>query len=159
MERLAAADLPVTLAVSLHAPTDALRSELVPLNEKYPVARLMSACRDYVEKTKRRITFEYVLMAGVNDRDEDARALGRLLAAQPLCALNTIPYNSTDVAARYRRPSAEASRRFRQIVESYGVSVTQRVEKGHKIAAACGQLKRSALKTGAAMRRLPMASS
>jgi 23S rRNA (adenine2503-C2)-methyltransferase len=154
--KLAEADLPITLAVSLHAATDPLRSALVPLNEKYPIARLMGACRDYIEKTRRRITFEYVLMSDVNDTDEQAHALGKLLRAQPLCALNTIPYNSTDVAARYRRPTPEANRKFREIVSSYGVTVTQRAEKGHRIAAACGQLKRSALLPGRAMRPLTM---
>jgi 23S rRNA (adenine2503-C2)-methyltransferase len=154
--KLADADPQWTLAVSLHAPNDALRSELVPLNEKYPVAALMDACRTYVEKTRRRITFEYVLMSGVNDTEKEAHELGELLRKQPLCAVNTIPYNSTDVAARYRRPTPEASRRFREIVASYGVTITQRQERGHRIAAACGQLKRSALKPGSALRPLPM---
>jgi 23S rRNA (adenine2503-C2)-methyltransferase len=159
MAKLAEADLPITLAVSLHAATDALRSQLVPLNEKYPVAVLMDACKSYVEKTRRRITFEYVLLSGVNDTDQQAHALGALLKKQPLCALNTIPYNATDVAARYRRPTPDSTRRFREIVGSYGVTVTQRAEKGHRIAAACGQLKRSALTPGRTMRPLPMAGS
>ncbi len=157
IDKLAQEDLPLTLAVSLHAPDDALRSELVPLNEKYPVAVLMDACRRYTNQTRRRITFEYVLMAGVNDNDGDAHRLGALLARQPLCALNTIPYNSTEVDARYRRPTSEATRRFREIVASYGVVVTQRQEKGHNIAAACGQLKRATDRMGASMRKLPMA--
>lgn len=154
--KLAEEDLQITLAVSLHAPNDELRTELVPLNEKYPVARLMEACRTYVHKTKRRITFEYVLLAGVNDTEKEAHELGRLLKNQPLCAINTIPYNTTDVAAPYRRPTPEATRRFREIVASYGVTITQRQERGHRIAAACGQLKRSALRPGSAMRPLPM---
>ncbi len=154
--KLADEDLQLTLAVSLHAPTDELRSSLVPLNDKYPITRLMDACRAYTDKTRRRITFEYVLMGGVNDREADAHALGRLLQREPLCSVNTIPYNSTDVAPRYQRPSAEASRRFREIVASYGVTITQRQERGHRIAAACGQLKRSALKPGSALRPLPM---
>jgi 23S rRNA (adenine2503-C2)-methyltransferase len=154
--KLAEEDLQITLAVSLHAPNDALRSELVPLNEKYPIARLMDACRGYTDKTRRRITFEYVLLAGVNDTDKEAHELGGLLRCQPLCSVNTIPYNSTDVAARYQRPTAEAARRFREIVASYGVTITQRQERGHRIAAACGQLKRSALRPGSAMRPLPM---
>jgi 23S rRNA (adenine2503-C2)-methyltransferase len=156
IERLAMENLPITLAVSLHAATDSLRSELVPLNDKYPLDRLMAACRQYVETTKRRITFEYVLLAGVNDTDAQAHALGALLSRQPLCAVNTIPYNTTEVAARYRRPTADATRRFREIVASYGVTITQRQEKGHRIAAACGQLKRSALRPGSTLRPLPM---
>lgn len=159
IDKLAAADLPITLAVSLHAPDDASRTPLVPLNEKYPVAVLMEACRRYVQRTKRRITFEYVLLSGVNDTDREAHALGALLSRQPLCALNTIPYNTTDVSAPYQRPTAESTRRFREIVSSYGVVVTQRQEKGHRIAAACGQLKRSALRAGSSLRRLPMAPS
>jgi 23S rRNA (adenine2503-C2)-methyltransferase len=157
--KLAEENLQITLAVSLHAPNDTLRSELVPLNEKYPIARLMDACRTYTDKTRRRITFEYVLLSGVNDTDKEAHELGELLRRQPLCSANTIPYNTTDVAARYRRPTAEATRRFRDIVASYGVTITQRQERGHRIAAACGQLKRSALRPGSAMRPLPMAAA
>ncbi|MFM7320302.1 MAG: 23S rRNA (adenine(2503)-C(2))-methyltransferase RlmN [Armatimonadota bacterium] len=157
IDKLADADLPITLAVSLHAPDDTSRTPLVPLNEKYPVAVLMDACARYVRRTRRRITFEYVLLAGVNDTDREAHALCALLARQPLCALNTIPYNTTDVSAPYQRPAPEATRRFREIVASYGVVVTQRQEKGHRIAAACGQLKRSALRAGSSLRRLPMA--
>jgi 23S rRNA (adenine2503-C2)-methyltransferase len=156
--KLADEDLQITLAVSLHAPNDALRSELVPLNEKYPIARLMDACRAYTDKTRRRITFEYVLLSGVNDTEKEAHELGELLRRQPLCSVNTIPYNTTDVAARYQRPTPEAARRFRDIVASYGVTITQRQERGHRIAAACGQLKRSALRPGSVMRPLPMAA-
>jgi 23S rRNA (adenine2503-C2)-methyltransferase len=157
--KLADEDLQLTLAVSLHAPNDALRSELVPLNEKYPIARLMDACRAYTDKTRRRITFEYVLLSGVNDTEKEAHELGRLLQKQPLCSVNTIPYNTTDVAAPYQRPTPEATRRFREIVASYGVTITQRQERGHRIAAACGQLKRSALKPGSALRPLPMVAA
>ena len=159
MIKLAEEDLQITLAVSLHAPNDALRSELVPLNDKYPIAMLMQVCREYVAKTKRRITFEYVLMSGINDTDKEAHELGHLLAKMPLVSVNTIPYNTTDVAAKYRRPSPEAARRFREIVASYGVTITQRQERGHRIAAACGQLKRSALRPGSALRALPMATN
>ena len=155
--KLADEDLQLTLAVSIHAPNDGLRSELVPLNDKYPIARLLDACRTYTDKTRRRITFEYVLLSGVNDSDKEAHELGALMRSQPLSSVNTIPYNATDVAARYRRPTNEAARRFREIVASYGVTVTQRQERGHRIAAACGQLKRSALRPGSALRPLPMA--
>lgn len=155
--KLADEDLQLTLAVSLHAPNDTLRSELVPLNDKYPIARLLDACRTYTDRTRRRITFEYVLMSGINDTEKEAHELGQLLRQMPLVSVNTIPYNTTDVAARYRRPTPEASRRFREIVASYGVTITQRQERGHRIAAACGQLKRSALRTGSTLRPLPMA--
>ncbi|GAB4451792.1 MAG: 23S rRNA (adenine(2503)-C(2))-methyltransferase RlmN [Armatimonadaceae bacterium] len=156
--KLAEEDLQLTLAVSLHAPNDALRNELVPLNEKYPIARLMEACRTYTDRTRRRITFEYVLLSGINDTDKEAHELGKLMQGQPLCAVNTIPYNTTDVASRYRRPTPEQTRRFRDIVASYGVTITQRQERGHRIAAACGQLKRSTLRLGTALRPLPLAS-
>jgi 23S rRNA (adenine2503-C2)-methyltransferase len=155
--KLAEEDLQLTLAISIHAPNDILRSELVPLNDKYPIARLLDACRTYTEKTRRRITFEYVLLAGVNDTEKEAHQLGRLLKDEPLVSVNTIPYNTTDVEARYKRPTPEATRRFREIVASYGVTITQRQERGHRIAAACGQLKRSALRPGSALRPLPMA--
>ena len=158
IRKLADEDLQITLAISIHAPNDILRSELVPLNEKHPIHSLLDACREYTDKTKRRITFEYVLLAGVNDTEKEAHELGVLLRRHPLCAVNTIPYNSTEVAAPYRRPTPEATRRFREIVASYGVTITQRQERGHRIAAACGQLKRSALKLGSAMRPLPMLS-
>ena len=153
--KLAEEDLQLTLAVSLHAPNDTLRSELVPLNDKYPIARLLDACRAYTERTHRRITFEYVLLAGVNDTDKEAHELGQLLQGM-LASVNVIPYNSTDVAPRYKRPTPEATRRFREIVASHGVTITQRQERGHRIAAACGQLKRAALRPGSAMRPLPM---
>ena len=159
IRKLAQEDLQITLAISIHAPNDTLRSELVPLNEKYPIRMLLDSCREYTDKTKRRITFEYVLLAGVNDTEKEAHELGALLRKQPLCAVNTIPYNSTDVAAPYQRPTPEATRRFREIVAFYGVTITQRQERGHRIAAACGQLKRSALKLGSAMRPLPMLSA
>jgi 23S rRNA (adenine2503-C2)-methyltransferase len=159
IRKLADEDLQLTLAVSLHAPNDALRSQLVPLNDKYPIAMLMQACRDYVNKTKRRITFEYVLLAGVNDTEKEAHELGRLLKGVPLVSVNTIPYNTTNVADRYQRPTPDATRRFREIVASYGVTITQRQERGHRIAAACGQLKRSALQAGSSLRPLPMAAT
>ena len=155
--KMAEEDLQLNLAVSLHASNDRLRSELVPLNEKYPIARLMDACRVYIEKTHRRITFEYVLLSGVNDTDKDAHELGQLVRGM-LAGVNVIPYNSTDVAPAYKRPSPEATRRFSEIVASYGVVITQRQERGHRIAAACGQLKRSTLHPGHVMRPLPMAA-
>nr|CAA9212429.1 23S rRNA (adenine(2503)-C(2))-methyltransferase @ tRNA (adenine(37)-C(2))-methyltransferase [uncultured Armatimonadetes bacterium] len=155
IEKLADEDLQLTLAVSLHAPNDTLRSELVPLNEKYPIARLLQACRDYTDKTRRRITFEYVLLADVNDGEKEAHELGDLLRGM-LAGVNVIPYNTTDVAAPYQRPTPEAQRRFREIVAGHGVTITQRKERGHRIAAACGQLKRSALRRGSMMRSLPV---
>ena len=156
IKRLALEEMPITLAVSIHAPTDTLRSELVPLNDRYPIATLLEACTYYVETTKRRMTFEYVLLSGVNDTEKEAHELGVLLQKMPLCSVNTIPYNSTDVFAPYKRPSPDATRKFREIVASYGITITQRFEKGHRIAAACGQLKRATLHPGKAIRQLPV---
>ena len=98
---------------------------------------------------------EALLAAGFHAFEAED-ALGKLLAKQPLCALNTIPYNSTDVEAAYKRPQSASTRRFRDIVASYGVTVTQRQERGQKIAAACGQLKRSALRSGHSLIPLQM---
>jgi 23S rRNA (adenine2503-C2)-methyltransferase len=139
IDKLAAEDLQLTLAVSLHAPTDTLRARLVPVAKKYPLAELMAACRRYVARTHRRLTFEYVLLKEVNDRPEDARELAALLKGVP-AALNIIPYNPTTVAEPFARPEPERIAAFRKIVEAAGITVTQRKERGRRIAAACGQL-------------------
>lgn len=139
IERLAEENLQLTLAVSLHAPTDTLRRRLVPVAKTYPLDRLMDACRRYALHTHRRLTFEYVLLRGVNDRPEDAHALARLMQGMP-AAVNLIPYNPTSVSEPFQRPEPERITAFRQIVEQAGVGVTQRKERGQQIAAACGQL-------------------
>ncbi len=132
-------DCPVALAVSLHAPTDALRDELVPLNRKYPLAELMAACRRYLEHAPRDfITFEYVLLAGVNDSDADARALLALTRSLP-CKFNLIPFNPFS-GSDFRRPAAERVRRFQQILMAADVVTTVRKTRGDDIDAACGQL-------------------
>jgi 23S rRNA (adenine2503-C2)-methyltransferase len=133
------AEVPVALAVSLHAPTDALRDELVPLNRKYPLKELMAACRRYLEDAPRDfITFEYVLLAGVNDRDADARALLALTRDIP-CKFNLIPFNPFPQSA-YRRSPAERVRRFQEILMAADVVATVRKTRGDDIDAACGQL-------------------
>jgi len=138
MDRLRA-EVPVALAVSLHAPTDALRDELVPLNRKYPLKELMAACRRYLEEAPRDfITFEYVLLAGVNDRDADARALLALTRDVP-CKFNLIPFNPFPDSG-YRKPSAERVRRFQEILMQADVVTTVRKTRGDDIDAACGQL-------------------
>ena len=139
IEKLAQENLQLTLAVSLHAPTDALRRRLVPVAKTYPLDRLMDACRRYAAQTHRRLTFEYVLLKGVNDRPEDAHALARLMQGMP-AAVNVIPYNPTSVSEPFQRPEAERIAAFRKILETAGVTVTQRKERGQQIAAACGQL-------------------
>jgi 23S rRNA (adenine2503-C2)-methyltransferase len=138
MDRLRA-EVPVALAVSLHAPTDALRDELVPLNRKYPLKELMAACHRYLEDAPRDfITFEYVLLAGVNDRDADARALLALTRDIP-CKFNLIPFNPFP-GSDYRKPSAERVRRFQEILMAADVVATVRKTRGDDIDAACGQL-------------------
>jgi 23S rRNA (adenine2503-C2)-methyltransferase len=137
--RLAEMAPAVRLAVSIHAPDDALRSALVPVNAVYPLAEVLAACRTYQARTGRRITVEYVLIAGVNDRPGEARALGRLLA--PLHAhVNLIPLNPTagsDLAPSSPRDAAA----FRRQLEAAGLAVTLRQRRGIEIRAGCGQLR------------------
>ncbi|MBV9851120.1 MAG: 23S rRNA (adenine(2503)-C(2))-methyltransferase RlmN [Armatimonadetes bacterium] len=139
MDRLAQENLQITLAVSLHAPTDELRRRLVPVAKTYPLDRLMDTCRRYAAHTHRRLTFEYVLLREVNDRPEEARELAALLRGVP-AAVNLIPYNPTAVAEPFQRPGPERIAAFRKILEQAGLTVTQRKERGRQIAAACGQL-------------------
>jgi len=138
LERLRA-DCGVSLAVSLHAPNDALRNELVPLNRKYPIAQLLEACKRYVEgEGRRRITFEYVLLAGVNDRLEDAHQLARLLEGVP-SKINLIPFNPFP-GTQYRRPGQGDIDRFRDYLVRAGYTTVTRRTRGDDIDAACGQL-------------------
>ncbi len=129
----------VALAVSLHAPDDATRTELVPLNRKYPIARLLEACRDYVsEKHKRTVTFEYTLIDGLNDHPEQAHKLVKLLRTVP-SKLNLIPFNPFP-GTRYRCSNPERIAEFQEIVMQGGLIATVRKTRGEDIAAACGQL-------------------
>jgi 23S rRNA (adenine2503-C2)-methyltransferase len=138
MDRLREA-CPVALAVSLHAPNDALRDVLVPINRKYPLRELMAACERYLAAAPRDfITFEYVMLAGVNDTPEHARELIALTRDVP-CKFNLIPFNPFP-GAGYTRSSPEAQRRFRDILQEAGFVVTTRKTRGDDIAAACGQL-------------------
>ncbi|MDI3341860.1 MAG: 23S rRNA (adenine(2503)-C(2))-methyltransferase RlmN [Sphaerobacter sp.] len=139
IDRLASEPFQVKLAVSLHAPNDELRSSLVPLNRRYPVGELLAACRRYVERTGRRVTFEYVLIAGVNDSDATAEELARLLQGL-LCHVNLIPLNPTP-AAPFGRPRVERIDRFAAILRERGIAATVRYSRGVDIAAACGQLR------------------
>jgi 23S rRNA (adenine2503-C2)-methyltransferase len=127
------------LAVSLHAPNDALRDVLVPINRKHPIAELLDACWQYVEKQNARsITFEYVMLDGVNDHPEHAHELVRLLKGRP-AKLNLIPFNPFP-GTRYRRSSPQSIERFRDILNANGVIATTRRTRGDDIDAACGQL-------------------
>jgi 23S rRNA (adenine2503-C2)-methyltransferase len=138
MDRLSV-DLPVALAVSLHAPNDALRDELVPINRKYPLKELMAACRRYVEAGPRDfITFEYVMLEGVNDQPEHAEQLLQV-TRDVNCKFNLIPFNPFPNSG-FRRSSAETVRRFASLLMGGGRIATTRKTRGDDIDAACGQL-------------------
>jgi len=130
---------PVSLAVSLHAPNDELRNELVPLNKKYPIKELLDACNRYVADSARaRITFEYVMLEGVNDDLEHARQLVELMKTVP-GKVNLIPFNTFD-GIDYKRSSNSRINRFRDVLHESGIIVTVRRTRGDDIEAACGQL-------------------
>jgi 23S rRNA (adenine2503-C2)-methyltransferase len=132
-------ECPVALAVSLHAPSDALRDQLVPVNRKYPLRELIAACNRYLEKAPRDfVTFEYVMLEGVNDGEAQAREAAAL-ARRVRCKFNLIPFNPFG-GSEYRRSSPERIRRFAEILQRGGVTVTTRKTRGDDIAAACGQL-------------------
>jgi len=129
----------VNLAISLHAPTDATRSAIMPVNRKFSTAELMAAVERYIAKTKRKVFFEYVMLAGVNDTDQHAHDLAALMKG-PLYHVNLIPYNSTPDAA-LRGSDESRIWEFAKILEQRGVAVTVRKPMGRDIAAACGQLR------------------
>jgi 23S rRNA (adenine2503-C2)-methyltransferase len=140
IERLATEALPVNLAVSLHAANDAVRDELVPINRRYPLDRLMAACARYLEARGRRLSFEWALIDGVNDRPGDAAELAALCRSLPLHAhVNLIPLNPTPGWPTRGTPPGRV-REFRDRLESLGVNATVRRNRGTDIAAACGQL-------------------
>ena len=138
LERLAHEPIMPNLAISLHAPTDAQRGELVPLNRKYGIADVIAACRNFPLKRRSRITFEYVLLAGVNDRPEDARRLAKLLAGVK-SKVNLIPLNAAP-GIPFERPSDAAIDAFAKILADRGLIVSVRKSRGRDIRAACGQL-------------------
>ena len=126
------------LAISLHAPTDAQREALVPLNRRYPIAEIIEACRRFPLKRRSRITFEYVLLAGINDAPDDARRLARLLAGVK-SKVNLIPLNAA-AGIPFERPSDEVVDRFAKVLADRGLVVSVRKSRGRDIRAACGQL-------------------
>ena len=131
--------MPVALAVSLHASNDAVRDQIVPLNKKYPLKELMAACRRYLEKAPRDfVTFEYVMLDGVNDRAQHARELLQLVRDVP-CKFNLIPFNSFPNSG-YNRSTNTNIQIFRDILQQAGLVVTVRKTRGDDIDAACGQL-------------------
>ena len=139
IDRFASEGTQVNLAISLHAPTDATRSRIMPVNRKWSTEELMAAVERYVRATKRKVFFEYVMLAGVNDRDEDAEALARLMKG-PLYHVNLIPYNSTPDAL-LRGTDERRIWEFAKLLERAGAAVTVRTPMGRDIAAACGQLR------------------
>jgi 23S rRNA (adenine2503-C2)-methyltransferase len=138
IEQLGEEKLPVTLAISLHAARDELRNVLVPINRKYPVEDLVKASQGYAQKTGRRVSYEWVMLAGVNDTERDAKELGRLLRRK-LAHVNLIPFNPVDDTP-YRAPDRASIRRFKELVEGQGLNVTVRDTRGREADAACGQL-------------------
>jgi 23S rRNA (adenine2503-C2)-methyltransferase len=139
IRKLADERLQVGLAVSLHAPDRELRERLISTAHRYPLEDIVQACRDYIAKTGRRVTFEYCLMEGVNDAPEQARALGDLLSGLN-CHVNLIPVNPTPDAGIHR-PTRARTLAFQRELSSRGIACTVRVEKGVEISAACGQLR------------------
>jgi 23S rRNA (adenine2503-C2)-methyltransferase len=138
LERLAREPVMPNLAISLHAPTDLQRGELVPINRKYGVSDIIAACKRFPLKKRSRITFEYVLLAGVNDSPQDARRLAKLVGGVK-AKVNLIPLNAA-AGIPFERPSDEAIDRFARIVSEHGVDVSVRKSRGRDIRAACGQL-------------------
>ncbi len=138
IQKLADEDLQVNLAISLHAPTQEMRQKIMPIAKKYSLEKLMEAANEYLKKTRRRISYEYVMLQGINDSPLAARELAKLLHGQ-LCHVNLIPYNSTGIQ------NIEGSKKsdiqiFRDILKDGDIPVTIRVTMGQDIAAACGQL-------------------
>lgn len=139
IEKLADDPTQIRLAVSLHGASDEVRNQIMPVNKRYNVATLLEACAHYVHKKKQRLTFEYILIEGVNDSDAEAELLARhcrRLSAK----VNLIPYNTVE-GLEWARPSRNRQEKFLSILKKHGVAATLRREKGHDIAAACGQLR------------------
>ncbi len=147
IERLTESTMPIRLALSLHAADEALRSQLMPVNDRYPLSEVIEACRAFYERKRRRVFVEYVMLAGVNDRYEQALELARVLSApaaqgrseaQSIFKVNLIPFNPTD--SEFTGSSRESIAAFRAALESRGIPATVRLTRGRDIAAACGQL-------------------
>jgi 23S rRNA (adenine2503-C2)-methyltransferase len=138
MRRLADEGLDVRLAVSLHAPDDELRSRLMPINRRYPIADVIAAAANYAERVGRRVSYEYVMLDGVNDSELQATQLARLLRGQR-AHVNLIPYNQT--FSGFRRSPTVRMRAFAQVLQTSHIPCTIRASRGQDIAAACGQLK------------------
>jgi 23S rRNA (adenine2503-C2)-methyltransferase len=138
IQRITDCGMPLRLAFSLHAPDDALRSQIMPINERWPLADVLAACRAHQAATNRAVFIEYVMLAGVNDRYEHALQLAQLLGPGFTFKVNLIPYNPTDSIYDGSTPAAIDA--FRAVLEEHGVRATVRLTRGRDIAAACGQL-------------------
>jgi len=143
IDRLAEEGLPVTLAISLHAPNDALRSRIMPINDRYPLAAVLAAADRYANRTGRRVTYEYTLIAGMNDSDEQARELAAVMRGR-LANVNLIPVNAV-AECGVSRPDAGKMEQFLNVLRARQVNATIRREMGGDIKAACGQLRHSVL--------------
>jgi 23S rRNA (adenine2503-C2)-methyltransferase len=137
IDRLTETDMPIRLALSLHAADDALRTDIMPVNERYPLADVLEACRRFHAAKRRLVFIEYVMLAGVNDRYEQAVALAQVLDPK-VFKVNLIPYNPTD--SPYEGSGRDAIDAFRAVLEEHGLRATVRLTRGRDIAAACGQL-------------------
>ena len=138
LRRLSEKDLGINIAISLHGVCDEERNKIMPIGRRWPIAEILAACREFGLRPRRRITFEYVLLGGVNDSDAHARALGKLLRGMP-CKINLIPYNPSKVLP-YRRPSMDRVNRFQDILLHQNYTVCVRFSKGLDVDGACGQL-------------------
>ena len=139
------ADIPITLSISLHAPTNDLRSEIMPVNKAYDVDTLIDACKHYVNATRRRISFEYTLINGVNDSENVARILAKKLKGM-LCHVNLIPVNEVDETG-FKKSGRQTVEKFTKVLEKNGITTTVRRKLGSDINASCGQLRRADQKT------------
>ena len=140
IQKLAELKLPITLSVSLHAPNDAIRNQIMPINKRWNVEALLNACRDYQKATKRRISFEYALMEGLNDSPACAKELAKRLKGM-LCHINLIPANPVKERG-FKRPDKAGVQRFQAALEKEGLVVTVRRTLGADISASCGQLRK-----------------
>ena len=138
IEKLAQDKRQITLALSLHAPNDKIRTEIMPINKKYPLAEVMQALEDWSEQTKRRATIEYTMIKNINDSIECAKEMSDLLKNLH-CNINIIPYNPTEQKG-FQKPDKESIYKFKYILEQSGKKTTVRLERGNDIDAACGQL-------------------
>lgn len=139
IKMLAKENLQITLAISLHAPDDERRAKLIPIADRFPLKDLIPACKAYSEDTKRRITFEYMMLKDVNDSISDAHELGKLLRGI-MANVNLIPYNTVE-GLPYEKPTSDKIGIFKSVLESVGLIVVQRMEKGNSVSGACGQLR------------------